>query len=101
MVKSSIALAALLISSSIALSQPMTREQTYDELSKRIGEIHNSLKQSVPMNSATGDDVHARIKDAIAKIEALRAYFADNRYVKISGFSVGLPAGVSINVDFK
>jgi hypothetical protein len=91
--------ATLLVASlATAHAQQMTKEETLKELSSQLAKIQERLTQQTMARPAS---YQSAIEEAIKQASAVRDYFADNRYIKVTGFSVGIPPSISVNVDFK
>jgi hypothetical protein len=86
---------------SASAQDTMTREQTYEEIARVLGQIE--AKQRMGMRpTGPAADLYARIlRETIELVEGLRVRLASNPYVRMKGFSVGLPAGLSVDFEFK
>lgn len=93
-----ISIGMLMSSTSIVYAQHMSREETLKELSIQLAKIQEKLNQRSTTQPAS---FQSAIEDAIKQASAVRDYFANNQYIKITGFSVSVPPSISVNVDFK
>lgn len=86
----SIALAGLFYGP--AAAQPMTRAETYEEIARALQDIQTFAPA---MHKSAGLD------GILKAVEALRAKLANNPYIRVKGFSMGLPAGASVEFEFR
>jgi hypothetical protein len=82
-------------------AQQLTKEQTYEDIARTMATINAKLRPGVAPAGA-GAEFYARLlKETLALADDLRARLASNPYVKVKGFHIGLPAGVSMDFEFK
>ena len=75
------------------------REETIAAASTRIAELQRSF--TVEWHSASSDTAAAMaVRSALTKVLELRDSLAGNPYVRVSSFSVGIPAGISVELTF-
>lgn len=97
-----LAVSLLLLSTSAASAQPqneaistVVRDVTIAEISKEFGELNMQFRTEWQM-AMTEDAATAVVEAAIKRVLALRDRLADNPYIRVASFSVGLPAGISV-----
>lgn len=97
--KKAVLCAILMACAAPAFAQSLdSKEGTLDYVATSLAEIDQASKAIVA--AASQDTIAERLKDALAKVSALRDTLRSNPYVQVAGFSVGLPAGVSVEFTF-
>ena len=86
--------ALALLATPACAQELMSREDTLEYIGSELADINENFQPQ-----QTGLTVEA-VKFAIERVMALRERLADNPYVRIESFSVGLPAGVSVDFTF-
>jgi hypothetical protein len=79
-------------------AQSPSREKTMEKVAEALAEIA-ALNREWVMTHSTGDYLNM-IDSAIGIINGLGAFLSDNPWLRVGGFSVGLPAGVSVDFVF-
>lgn len=95
--------AALCIAAFGAQAQTMTREQTISDVSAKIGEIQASTTVAYAQyqtGQVQASIISEAVKRALTMAMALRDELSSNPYIRVSGVSVGFPAGVSVELEF-
>lgn len=97
--KKAVICAILLACAAPAWAQSLdTKESTLNYVATSLAEIDQASKELVA--AANQETIAERLRDALAKVSALRDTLRNNPYVQVAGFSVGLPAGVSVEFTF-
>lgn len=101
-----IVLVLLLANSSFAVAQTraeptstVVRDATVAEIAQEFAELNINFQRDWQM-AITEDAAKAIVDTAIRRVLALRDRLADNPYIRIASFSVGLPAGISVEFTF-
>ena len=96
----------LMVNSSIAAAQVGTtststvvRDATVAEIAQDIAELNINFQREWQM-AMTADIAQDVVDSAIKRVLALRDRLADNPYIRIASFSIGLPAGISVEFTF-
>lgn len=91
----------IVASSTAAMAQSATADSTTEIIADKMAEIH-ALFPAAQWNGAGVSDeaIRSVTEAAIKKVIELRDALASNPYVRVSSFSVGLPAGVSVEFTF-
>ena len=92
---------AFVASSTAAIAQPATADAASEIIADKMAEIH-ALFPATQWSSAgvTDEAIRSMTEAATKKVLELRDALASNPYVRVSGFSVGVPAGVSVEFTF-
>lgn len=85
------------LAADVALAQ--SREETLKLISDTLAEVNNS-QRAVYQNALPTSQTSEIIDSALQKIVDLRDELKDNPYVRISGFTVSIPWGVSVDLTF-
>lgn len=83
-------------------SEPMStvgRDATVAEIAEEFAELNLRFQQEWQM-AVTEDAAQMVVDAAIKRVLALKDRLADNPYVRIASFSIGLPAGISVEFSF-
>lgn len=93
-------IAALLIGIVLpGAASAQTREETIAQTSVRIAQMQRRF--AVDWQAAASDTAAATaVNLALTQVLALRDSLAGNPYVRVSSFSVGIPAGISVELTF-
>jgi hypothetical protein len=84
-----------------AASQTLTKEETAQLVADQMAEINRVLPAAMFMSGSMSDSVVKEAVDAATRIILrLRDSLATNPYIRVSSFTVGLPAGVSVEFTF-
>lgn len=100
----SLMVAAILSIATHAHAQQPTREQTVAEVSKRLAEIqalYPPPSAIAQMNVVPTFEIQQRLDKALERATALRDWLRDNPYMRVTGFSVNIPWGMTVNVELK
>lgn len=99
--------AALLSSPALAQSSELqswddlTREAVIARISETLAEVNAPFARAAYSNTAASEGMlEGIIQAGIREVLALRDGLASNPYVRVSSFSVGFPAGVSVEFTF-
>lgn len=87
----------------VAQATELTREQTMELVAQKVADIQKAATPAMSleyMDSASRSDIASKISDVMKKLDALRTLLATNPYIRVSGFTVGVPAGVTIDFIF-
>jgi hypothetical protein len=76
------------------------RQETIDEISKAMARIQADFNSSAIQASADPGVIEIAVEAAIDQMLNLRNYLVGNPYVRLAGFSVGFPAGISAEFEF-
>jgi len=76
-----------------------TKEETFTYLSGELAEIQQDA-QALQTLSAESSFLQDRIDDLLKKADSVRDDLSSNPYVRVSGFSVTIPWGVTFEFSF-
>lgn len=86
-----------LTTSSLAMTD---REIANDAISSALEEIDDMTPSQLEWQAMSHVQYERRVQSITQRIEGLRDFLSDNGYVRVSGFSLGVPLGASISFEF-
>lgn len=95
--------AVLCIAAFGAQAQTLTRAETIADVSAKIGEIQASTTMAYAQyqtGQVEASIISVAVKRALTMAMELRDELSTNPYIRVSGVSVGFPAGVSVELEF-
>ena len=81
-----------------SFAQTPSREETMAKVAESLAKIA-ALNREWQMANDTGDYL-GMIDSAMGIINGLDSFLSDNPWLRVGGFSLGLPAGVSVDFVF-
>jgi hypothetical protein len=89
----------LLATASAGLTEPPTTEEaTIELIGQKLAELSETNEM---MASALGtSNVADLTKKAITTVKELKETLSANPFIRVSGFTVGIPGGVSVDFEF-
>ena len=95
MLKAAAIVALALLTTPACAQEIISQAETFDYIGSALADIN----QTYVMNQSSGPMADA-MELAIDQVRALRDALAGNPYVRMDGFSVGFPAGISVDFTF-
>lgn len=89
--------AGVLCTSGPALAE-MSRDETYAFIAKEIAELQDEGRAMAEMSDKSY--MQKKAEAILKKARELRDVLRDNPYARVTGFSVGVPFGVSVDFAF-
>ena len=93
------AIICLLTLTSAQMSFAQTRDETLKMISDTIADANET--REVMQGAYPASVVSERIEDSLKKIADLRDRLESNPYVRVISFTVSIPFGLSIDLEFK
>lgn len=85
---------------SLGRKEDLTRQQTVDLIARILADVQANFPSPAQALSLEQSVVKAKLADSATKIMDLRDALSHNNHIMIRTFSIGLPSGVSVQLDF-
>lgn len=100
-----IAFALLLPLNTVARAQPdpqlsQSREATLSYLSTELAKVQSQIRSTTMMN-ASAIDLKPMLDGWLKQLAAISDALKNNPYVRLVNFSINIPSGVSVTLEFK
>ena len=76
------------------------RETTIQRVSEEVAAASARFQREVMAAANDPDDLQKAIADAVAVLLGLRDFLAQNPFVRLNSFSVGIPSGLTVEFTF-
>lgn len=91
---------ACLISNTAAAQENLSKEQTFAKISWALNDIRLTFPNQSAIQNSSASFVQEKIDLALQKASSLQEQLKSNPFVRVKGFSVGFPSGLTVDFEF-